>query len=120
MMLLLAGLSIAAFADDITIHLAPNTRVTKKTVRYECDANGAKIGVPSGPFSVDYINGGENSLVVVPISGKPLIFSNVISADGARYTARVFTWWDARGEVALSSPSPSGELRSTCKVVGAK
>jgi membrane-bound inhibitor of C-type lysozyme len=114
------GLSSIACAADITIHLPPAASVSRKIVSYQCDAQGPNIGVPSGPFPVEYINGGGNSLAIVPISGNTLIFSNVMSADGARYTAREFTWWEARGEVTLSSDSLTGKSQSTCKMVGTK
>jgi membrane-bound inhibitor of C-type lysozyme len=119
--LLAVGLSAtAASPEDITIRLPPSASVSRKTVRYQCDAQGPKIGVPPGPFSVEYINGGGNSLVVVPISGKPLIFSNVISASGARYAAQQFIWWEAQGVVTLYSDSLTGKLQSACRPVPAE
>jgi membrane-bound inhibitor of C-type lysozyme len=107
----------AAQATDLTIHLAGTDNLTHKTVQYSCDAAGEKIGVPAGSFPVEYIYGGGNSLVVVPIAGKSLIFSNVMAASGARYTAQTLTWWEAHGEVTLYSDSLAGKSQSTCKVV---
>jgi membrane-bound inhibitor of C-type lysozyme len=106
----------AAQATDLTIHLAGTENLTHKTVQYSCDAAGEKIGVPAGSFTVEYINGGGNSLVVVPIAGNSLIFTNVISGSGARYTARDLTWWEGHGEVTLYTDSLSGKSKSTCKV----
>ncbi len=117
---IMIGLPAAVRSADITIHLPPGTAVSRKTVRYQCDPQGPKIGVPSGPFPVEYINGGGNSLAIVPVSGKILIFSNVMSADGARYTAGELTWWDAKGEVTLSSDALGGKSQSTCKKAGTK
>jgi len=80
--LLSAGLvccAQTAHATDLTIHLAGTATLSRKTVQYSCDAAGEKIGVPAGPFSVEYINGAGNSLVVVPVAGNSLIFTNVIS-----------------------------------------
>src|ERR1700761_5065158 len=91
---LLAGQTAGA-AADLKISLANSATVTKKVVRYSCDANAAKLGVPAGPFSVEYINGGGNSLAVVPILGNPTVFVNVTSGSGARYVAQQFTWWEA-------------------------
>jgi membrane-bound inhibitor of C-type lysozyme len=107
--------AVAASPENITIHLPAGASVSRKIVQYECDAQGPKIGVPSQPFSVEYIKGGGNSLVVVPISGKPLIFSNVISASGARYAAQQYIWWEAKGTVTLYSDSLNGKLQSACR-----
>jgi membrane-bound inhibitor of C-type lysozyme len=112
--------SSTALAEDLTIHLPASASLSRKSVQYQCDAQGAKIGLPSGPFSVEYINGGGNSLAVVPISGNALIFSNVMSASGARYTAQQFTWWEAHGTATLYSDSLAGKSRSACRPVGAK
>jgi membrane-bound inhibitor of C-type lysozyme len=116
MALVAVGLfAVAAPSEDITIHLPAGASVSRKTVQYQCDAQGPKIGVPAGTFSVEYINGGGNSLVVVPISGKSLVFSNVISASGARYAAQQYVWWEAKGTVTLYSDSLDGKLQSACR-----
>ena len=114
------GLSNAAWADDITIHLPASASVSRKIVQYQCDDQGPKIGLPSGSFPVEYINGGGNSLAVVPISGNSVIFSNVISGSGARYAAQQFIWWEAKGAATLYSDSLSGKLQSTCQPVQTK
>jgi membrane-bound inhibitor of C-type lysozyme len=113
--LLLIVCAVSASATDLTIHLAGEEPVSRKTVQYVCDASGAKLGVPSGRFPVEYINGGGNSLAIVPISGRPLIFANVFSGSGARYTAQQYTWWEAGGNVILSSDSLAGKSQSTCR-----
>ena len=120
--IILGSLGIAAIskATDLTIHLNGNAPISRKSVRYQCDASGTKIGVPSGAFSVEYVNGGGNSLTIVPIGGNSLIFSNVVSGSGARYTARQYTWWEAGGEVTLSSDTLAGKMQSTCKTVTGK
>jgi membrane-bound inhibitor of C-type lysozyme len=112
------GFAAAATAADLTVHLAGAATIFRKTVQYQCDATGTKIGVPAGSFSVEYINGGGNSLVVVPLAGNTLIFSNVMSASGARYTAQTFTWWEAGGSVTLYSDSLAGKSQSVCRVAG--
>ncbi len=114
------GLSQIALATDLTIHLPSGASVSRKTVQYQCDAQGVKIGVPAGPFYVEYINGGGNSLVIVPISGNSIIFSSASSASGVRYTAQQFTWWDAKGAATLYSDSLAGKSQSTCHRVEAK
>jgi membrane-bound inhibitor of C-type lysozyme len=99
------------------VHQPANTSFSRKTVQYSCDANGSKIGVPSGTFSVEYINGGGNGLVVVPIDHNALVFSNVFAGSGARYVAQQYTWWEAGGAVTLSTDSLAGKMQSTCKPV---
>lgn len=113
-------ISVSAAAEDLAIHMSGNAKFSRKTVQYTCDASGAKIGVPSGPFSVEYINGGGNSLVVIPISGNSLIFTNAMSASGARYTTREYTWWDAHGSATLYFDSLSGKAQSVCQPVANK
>ncbi len=107
-------------AADLTIHLQETSSISRQNVAYQCDSGGAQIGVPSGSFSVEYINGGGNSLVVVPISGNSLIFSNVFSGSGARYTAQQYTWWEGGGKVTLYSDSLNGKKQSTCHRVTGK
>jgi membrane-bound inhibitor of C-type lysozyme len=113
-LLLWASVGLAA---DVTIHLADNASISRKSVEYQCDDNGTKIGVPAGPFSVEYINGGGNSLAIVPISGHSLIFSNVIAGSGARYMAQQYTWWEGGGAVTLYSDSLAGKMQSACHVL---
>ena len=112
--------SAIAGATDLTIHLKGSEKFSRQTVQFACDAQGAKMGLPAGPFSVEYINGAGNSLAVVPIHGTSLIFSNVISGSGARYAAGDYIWWDAAGRsVSLSSDSLAGKMRSECHRVHA-
>ena len=116
----LFGLVGTISATDLTIHLPAQPSLTRQNVLFQCDARGPQIGVPAGPFSVEYINGGGNSLVVVPLGVNALIFSNVVAGSGARYTAQQYTWWDAGGAVTLSSDSLAGKMQSTCHHVGRK
>jgi membrane-bound inhibitor of C-type lysozyme len=114
----LVGSAAALLATDLTIHLAGAASISRKTVQYQCDSAGTKIGVPGGPFAVEYVNGGGNSLAIVPVAGSSLIFSNVSAGSGARYTAQQYTWWEAGGAVTLSSDSLAGKAYSTCKPIG--
>ncbi len=107
--------SAIAGASDLTIHLNGSQSISRKTVRYQCDALGAKMGLPAGVFSVEYINGAGNSLAIVPVSGNSMIFANVISGSGALYAAGEFIWWDAAGRVTtFSSDSLAGKTLSEC------
>ena len=107
--------SVLAGASDLTIHLNGSQPISRNTVKYQCDAQGAKMGLPAGVFSVEYINGAGNSLAIVPVGGNSLIFANVISGSGARYAAGEYIWWDAAGRVTtFSSDSLAGKMSSEC------
>jgi membrane-bound inhibitor of C-type lysozyme len=113
------GCSALAGASDLMIHLPGSQTFTRKMVKYWCDAQGSKLGLPAGVFSVEYINGAGNSLAVVPVSGKAMIFANVISGSGARYAAAQFIWWDAGGRGTIfSSGSMPENVTSECKSIG--
>ena len=113
-LLSVAVLIIPLQSADLALHFPTNVAFSRETIRYTCDAVGPQIGVPSGIFDVEYIEGGGNSLVVVPISGNSLIFANVSSASGTRYTAQQYTWWEAKGSATLYSDSLTGKLETTC------
>ena len=102
-------------ATDLTLHLTGSQPISRSTVRFACDAQGAKMGLPAGTFSVEYVNGAGNSLAILPVNGSSLIFANVFSGSGARYAASQYIWWDASGRsVSLTSSSLAGEMRSEC------
>jgi hypothetical protein len=46
-------LSFSAFAaaTDLTIHLNGSQPISRNTIQYQCDAQGAKMGLPGGRFS---------------------------------------------------------------------
>ena len=108
-----SALTFGASAD-LTIRLPGSVSISRKLVEYRCDAAGGKIGIPSGSFGVEYINAGANSIAVVPIAGNSLIFSNVFSASGARYTTQTYTWWESGSVVTLSSDSLAGKMETSC------
>ena len=112
---------MSAAAGDVVIRLDDTPPVARQVIRYQSDANGPKLGLPHGPFQVEYINGGGNSLAVLPISGKPLIFANVLSGSGARYAAQQYIWWEAAGRsVSLTSDTLAGKVESICRRVNPK
>jgi len=113
--------TVAVPATDLTIHLSGSEPIARKTLTYQCDTEAVKLGLPAEPFSVEYINGAGNSLVILPISGKSLIFVNVMSASGARYASGIYIWWDAgsRG-TTLYSDSLAGKDQSACQRKDAK
>jgi membrane-bound inhibitor of C-type lysozyme len=107
--------SALAGATDLTIHLNGSQPISRNTVKVQCDAQGSKMGLPSGVFSVEYLNGAGNSLAVVPIGGNSVIFANVIAGSGARYAAGEYIWWDAAGRgITFSSDSLAGKISSAC------
>jgi membrane-bound inhibitor of C-type lysozyme len=112
------SLSAIAGATDLTIHLQGPGTVERKMVKYQCDANGEKMGLPSGVFFVEYLNGAGNHLAVVPVRGSSLIFVTVPSGSGAKYAAEEFTWWEADGRgITLASDFPGPKASSDCHVV---
>jgi membrane-bound inhibitor of C-type lysozyme len=120
LMIAALGWSTLAGATDLTIHLSGSQPVSRKTVQYQCDAQAVAIGLPAAAFPVEYMNGAGNSLVIVPVQGASLIFTNVTSASGARYAAGQYIWWDAAGSVNFYSDSLAGKKQSACHRVDAK
>src|SRR5689334_5964629 len=111
----------AAMASDLVIHLEGVQPVSHQFVQYQCDGQATKMGLPAGSFAVEYINGEGNSLAVLPIAGKSLIFANVLSGSGARYAAQQYVWWEAGGRgVTLSSDSLAGKTETSCRRVNSK
>src|SRR5215469_9105484 len=111
------GGSVAG-ASDLTIHLKGSEPVKRTTVRYQCDGEGAKLGLPAGVFEVEYLNGAGNHLAVVPVKRNSMVFVTVPSASGAKYAADVFTWWEAGGRgTTFSSDFPGMKGASQCRVV---
>jgi membrane-bound inhibitor of C-type lysozyme len=117
--LLAAGAT--ASATDLTLHLKGSQPVSRLTAQYQCDAEGAKMGLPAGPFSVEYVNGAGNSLAILPVNGESIVFANIFSGSGARYAAKQYIWWDAAGRsVSFSSDSLAGKMRSECHRIVSK
>jgi membrane-bound inhibitor of C-type lysozyme len=107
-----------AIASDLTIHMANSSSYTHKVGKYQCDSTGVELGLPPGPFTVEYINGGGNSLAVLPIANHSLIFAGVVSGSGARYAAQQYIWWEAAGRsISLTSDSLDGKKQAFCQPV---
>jgi membrane-bound inhibitor of C-type lysozyme len=112
--------AVAGEATDLTIHLTGEAPVSRRVVQFQCDSTGVQMGLPAGAFPVEYLDGDGNSLAVLPIGGRSLIFANVISASGARYAAGRYIWWDAgsRGVHLYSDfDSLDGKKQATCHSV---
>lgn len=114
---LMAGAAIPVLAEDLSVRL-PGVPVTRIHASFECGADGVALGLPSGPFTVEYLNAGENHLAVLPVHGQALVFANVISGSGARYAAGRYIWWDAgdRG-VTLYADGVDGHPKAECHLV---
>ena len=113
--------STLAPATELTIHLNSPQPIARQTIQYQCDAQGVAMGLPESAFPVEYVNGGGNSLAILPVHGASLIFANVSSGSGARYAASDYIWWDAAGRsTSFSSDSISGKMRSECHRVQAQ
>ena len=70
--MLWAGTS--ALAESLIVHL-PGVEVTRIRVSFACGAEGVALGLPAGPFTVEYLNAGDNHLAMLPVHGKRLIFA---------------------------------------------
>ena len=107
--------SALAQATELTLHLNGTQAISRQTINYQCDAQGAAMGLPAAVFPVEYINGAGNSLAIVPVHGMSMIFANVSAGSGARYAASDFIWWDAAGRsTTFSSDSLAGKMSSVC------
>lgn len=82
--ILLMGATGAATASTVTIELPGDDPVDRQTVAYKCgDRN----------VNAEYINVGDNSLVVLTLDDKTVVAVTVLSASGARYAGQQFIWW---------------------------
>ncbi len=115
---LLLSVGSVAGASDLTLQLKGEGTFERKTVKYQCDANGVKAGLPAGVFGVEYVNGTNNQLALVPVKGNTMIFVTVPSASGAKYEAKEFVWWEAGGRgTTFESGFPGPKVSSECKEV---
>lgn len=89
--LLAAGASSAA-AADVTLSL--DAPVERSSVAYAC--RGA------APMTVEYVNAGDNSLALVPVDGRTLVFVATLAASGVRYASGPYVWWTKGDEASLS------------------
>jgi membrane-bound inhibitor of C-type lysozyme len=111
-------LSLSALAGASELSIKGAGKFERKTVKYSCDANAAKMGLPAGAFEVEYLNETTNHLAVVPVKGKPMIFVTVPSGSGAKYAAQEFVWWEAGGRgTTFQSDFPGPKASSECKTV---
>lgn len=112
------ALATAVAATGLKIQLTGSDPIKEQTISYTCDAHGSAMGLPTGTFQVKYLNGAGNSLAVLPINGKSLVFATVLSASGARYASDKYIWWEAgdRG-IHLYSDSVDRKDQTLCQRV---
>ena len=61
--------SALAAATDLTIRLNGSQPISRSTIQYQCDAQGIKMGLPAGTFSVEYLNGAATVSPFFPSEG---------------------------------------------------
>lgn len=113
--------AFASKATNFQIKLASPTTVDRQTVLYTCQGNGDAAKellsrLPQKRVAVQYINADAVSLAVLPIEGHTQVFSNVIAADGAKYAAAQYVWWN-KGNDALFSSEMDDKALVTCHAV---
>ncbi|HEV2709499.1 MAG TPA: MliC family protein [Edaphobacter sp.] len=113
---LMLGMIVSVPAEDLTVRL-PGVAVTRIRASFECGSAGVAMGLPAGPFTVEYLNAGENHLAVLPVHGQALIFTNVVSGSGARYAAGRYIWWDAGARGVTLSVEGDGHQQANCHLV---
>ncbi|GAN69180.1 MliC family protein [Acetobacter orleanensis] len=106
----------SASASTLSIPLASTSHVEKINAIYQCTGPKDlrdKLAKPA--VSVTYLNSGEIRLAVLQVEGQTQVFSNVISADGARYTANRFEWWNTGDTALFSEVGGDNAPQLTCK-----
>jgi membrane-bound inhibitor of C-type lysozyme len=92
----------------------PSLKVASRSVvTYRC-ADGRELGVA-------YMNtDNQQSFAVIRLDGRHLVFVNVLSGSGARYTADKYVWW-SKGPVGNLYDMTQGEnaapIAKDCKAV---
>ncbi|WP_337881889.1 MliC family protein [Chromobacterium haemolyticum] len=98
--------SAAALAKPLTLPDIPAGQ--RQVVRYVC-ADGAKL-------TVKYYNvKNGQSFAVLPIKGKTMLLSNVVSGSGAKYAAEQYSWWTKGPEGSLRDEITDKALLDDCK-----
>ncbi|WP_050801362.1 MliC family protein [Gluconobacter morbifer] len=108
----------------LTIPLSPAQTVSNQTVTYRCDDGQPKAAagealrreLPKEKLNARYINAGDVSLATLPVKGTTQVFANVIAADGAKYVAGPYVWWN-KGMEATFFDAMSGDVRIICHQV---
>ena len=94
-LVVLPAASMAAEADiRVTLDIPGDAQI--ETHRYKCEGRDA-------PLVVRYMNAEPNYLALLAPGAdeRQMIFSNVIAASGARYTAGQYVWWTKGADATL-------------------
>jgi membrane-bound inhibitor of C-type lysozyme len=107
----------AASASDLTVPFPDGVSISQQAVRYQCDSNPASVGLPNTPFTVTYLDAGDNHLAVIDIHGARVVFVRAGMGTSAHYVSGSYTWWDAPGGegtfLAVDMPPDLGGMQST-------
>jgi membrane-bound inhibitor of C-type lysozyme len=90
--LLAASPALATVDLNVGITLSGDVQIV--TAIYGC-------GEGSEPLTVKYINAAPNFFAIVPIDGKDLVMTNVVTASGAKYVSGVWEWWNKGTDASL-------------------
>lgn len=104
--------------NDLVIRLMGNPKIDQNMVSYQCE-NRDIDGVPEGTFEVNYLQGGDNVIAVLPIKDQNRIFSAVMAPSGQKYMSGRFTWWrqNEKAALLLVSTEDRGNVSMRCRVV---
>lgn len=82
--IILAAATSAAMASTVTLELPGNAPVESKSVSYKCGDEAVKA---------EYVNAGDNSLVVLTLDDQTVVAVTVLSGSGAKYAGQQYVWW---------------------------
>jgi len=77
----------------ITLTLSTGGNAEQRATPYTCEETDG--------FTVHYINAEPNFLALVPIDGRTMVFTAVMSGSGARYVAGEYEWWTQGPDATL-------------------
>lgn len=104
--------------SSLHIPLAPAVSVQEQKTLYRCKGpRDLRQKLLKGDFPVTYLNAGATSLAVLSVEGQTLVFTNVISASGAKYVADRFVWWSKGAEAFFSEDRKDVTAQLLCKEV---
>ncbi|MBT1155665.1 MliC family protein [Aminobacter anthyllidis] len=82
--IILAAATSAAMASTVTLELPGDAKVERNAVDYKCGDQAVKA---------EYVNTGDNSLVVLTLGDQTVVAVTVLSASGAKYAGQNYVWW---------------------------
>lgn len=82
--IILAAATSAAMASTVTLELPGSAPVERNSVSYKCGDQAVKA---------EYVNAGDNSLVVLTLGDQTVVAVTVLSGSGAKYAGQQYVWW---------------------------